>query len=103
MLPVMPPWEDRDISDIENEPPFATYGWNPPLCPWCGQWLRPMDMRPLGLPLKAATACPFYHGMLAFSQRKWVDLRPPKVERGGDGAWSSTLTLDQIRAMICAF
>jgi len=103
MLPVMPPWEDRDISAIEHERPFATYGWNPPLCPWCGHWLRPMDMRPLGLPIKAATACPFYHGMLAFGQKKWVDLRPPRVERGSDGFWHSSLTVGQLVDMACSF
>lgn len=49
MLPlIMPPWEDRDLSTIEQERPFVTYWWNPPLCPWCGQWLRSVDMRPLG-------------------------------------------------------
>ncbi len=101
MLPVMPPWEDRDLRIIEHERPFVTYGWNPPLCPWCAAWLRPVDMRAIGLPVKAATACPAYHGMLAFGQQKWVDLRPPGKERGGDGFWWSTLTIGQQRAMAC--
>ena len=99
MLPVMPPWEDRDLRTIEQERPFVTYGWTPPLCPWCAQWLRPVDMRPLGLSIKAATACPDYHGMLAFGQKKWVNLRPPNTKRGGDGSWWTPLTIDQLKAM----
>lgn len=97
MYPILPPFEDRRIDDIEKEPGFATYAWEPPLCPWCGQWLRPVDMRPVGLPFQATNACPFYHGLLAFSQTRWVDVRPPKTVLGGDGAWWSSISIQELR------
>lgn len=99
MWMVMPPWEHRDLDDIEHEPGFATYAWAPPLCPWCGQWLRPVDMRPMGMPFKAITACPAFHGLFTFNQTRWADFRPPKIDRGSDGAWWTSLTIEQLRTM----
>jgi hypothetical protein len=99
MRPILPPNEDRDLADIEKEPGFATYGWMPPLCPWCGQWLRPVDFQPAGMPFAAKAGCPAYHGLFAFSQQRWVNVRPPDVQMGGDGAWWTSLTVEQLQAM----
>ena len=99
MLPMLPPWENRDLDDIEQETPFVTYAWAPPLCPWCGQWLRPVDMRPMGMPFKATTGCPLYHGLYTFNQTRWVDFRPPEIVRASDGAWWTTLDAKQLRTM----
>lgn len=98
-MPILPPGESYDLDDIEHKKPYVTYAWAPPLCPWCGQWLRPVDMRPVGLPFEATTACPSYHGLFAFSQTRWVDFRPPKIARGGDGAWWTSLTTQQLLTM----
>jgi hypothetical protein len=100
MYPILPPNENRDLDDIEHERPYTTYAWMPPLCPRCGQWLRPVDMRPAGMPFRANAGCPAYHGLFAFSQQRWVDVRPPKnVKIGGDGAWWSSVTVEQLQAM----
>ena len=101
MYPIMPPWEDQDLADIEKKTPFTTYAWQPPLCPWCGQWLRPMDMRSVGLPFQEIMACPFYHGL--YTQARWVDFQPPNVARGSDGAWWTSVTVEQLQGMAAAF
>lgn len=95
----MTPNEALDLDNIEKETPYVTCAWWPPLCPWCGQWLRQVDMRPVGMPFVARTACPAYHGLFAYNQTRWVDFRPPKVARGSDGAWWTSLTTDQYRIM----
>ncbi len=89
--------------DSEKEPGFVTYAWWPPLCPWCAQWLRKVDMRPVGLPFVARTACPSYHGLFVHSQMNWRDLRPPKITRGGDGAWWTSLTMEQLQRIDSEF
>ena len=99
MMPLLPPDDSYDLDDIEKEPGFVTYAWWPPLCPWCAQWLRPVDMRPIGIPFKAITACPAYHGLFAAHLKRWVDLRPPNITRGSDGAWWTSLTTEQLLNM----
>ncbi len=103
MYPIMPPLGNRNLADIEQETPYTTYAWEPPLCPWCAQWLRPVDMRPVGMPFQAIAACPAYHGLYAFGQTRWVDFRPPKVARGSDGAWWTSLTIEQLQGMAATF
>lgn len=88
MMPMLPPKGERDLDEIEKERPFVTYAWASPLCPWCGSWLRKIDMRPRwGIPFIVTAGCPSYHGMTSHGGTKWVDFKPPDVERGGDGAW----------------
>lgn len=88
MMPMLPPKGQRAFGDIEKERPFVTYAWVSPLCPWCGQWLRKVDMQPRwGIPFIATAGCPAYHGMTAHGGTKWVDFKPPDIECGGDGAW----------------
>ncbi len=97
---ILPPKDQhRNLDDIEKNAPFVTYTWKTPLCPWCAQWLRSVDFRPLGLPWVAKAGCPAYHGLWAFGQNRWVDVRPPKnVSRGGDGAWWTTVTVKELQA-----
>lgn len=103
-MDAIPPLHDHQhLGDIEKETPFVTVAWQPPLCPWCAQWLRPVDMRPVGMPFKAVSACPLYHGLFAFGQSRWVDLRPPKIARGSDGAWWTSLTIEQLQAMAALY
>lgn len=93
----------RNLDDIEQEIPFVTYAWFPPLCPWCGSWLRRVDFTPAGLPLQATAACPFYHGLLVHGQKHWIDFRPPAIQRGSDGAWWTTFDAQQFRSMSTEF
>lgn len=100
MFPLLPaPGESHNLDDIEKETPFVTYAWSPPLCPWCGNWLRKVNMRPVGIPFVVRMACPSYHGLYAFNQTRWVDFRPAAIQRGGDGAWWTTLDTHQLWAM----
>ncbi len=99
MYPLLPPDHPYSAKDVEKEPGFVAYAWWPPLCPWCAQWLRQVDFRPIGLPFVARTACPSYHGLFVTSQMAWMDLRPPKNARGGDGAWWTSLTVEQLRSI----
>ncbi len=88
----------RNLDDIEKTKPFSTYAWETPLCPWCAQWLRRVDFRPIGLPFEARAGCPAYHGLWAFGQKRWFDVRPPKnVARGSDGAWWTSVTVEELR------
>jgi hypothetical protein len=103
MYPILPGPKDYSLEDAECEKPFAIYVWESPLCPRCGQWLRPVDMRPVGQPFQATAACPSYHGLLIHNQTVWADLRPPKAQRGGDGAWCSSLTAEQLRVMAAEY
>lgn len=93
MMPMLPPKNSqRDMDEIEKESPFVTYAWGSPLCPWCGSWLRQVNMMPRwGIPFIASHGCPSYHGMTTHGGTKWADFKPPKVERGGDGAWWSEI------------
>ncbi len=96
----LPPHDQlRNLDDIEKDKPFSTYAWETPLCPWCAQWLRSVDFRPIGLPWKANAGCPSYHGMWAFSKNRWVDVQPPvNVLRGSDGAWWTSVTIEELQA-----
>lgn len=97
---ILPPKDQpSNLDDIEKNTPFVTYVWERPLCPWCAQWLRVVDFRPIGLPWEARAGCPNFHGIWAFSQNHWVDVRPPaNVARGGDGAWWTSVTIEELRA-----
>lgn len=97
---ILPPKDQhRDLDDIEKNTPFVTYAWERPLCPWCGQWLRATDFRPAGLPWEARTGCPNYHGLWASGQERWMNIRPPKnVQRGSDGAWWTSVTVEELQA-----
>lgn len=97
--PILPLPGNHNAEELEQHKPFAVYGWNPPLCPYCGSWLRQVDMRPRGLPFRAASACPYFHGLLVGGQTSWRDLKPPKARRGSDGAWWTTLTTEQLQQM----
>lgn len=100
MPPYTPPSDGiHNLDDIEKETPFVTYAWWPPLCPWCGQWLRGVDLRPIGQDFIAKLACPSYHGLVGHGQTRWVDLRPPAVQQGGDGAWWCTVSAAQLWVM----
>ena len=99
MMLLPPPNDNRNLDDIEKDKPFVTYVWDRPLCPWCAQWLRFVDFRPVGLSFGAKAGCPNFHGLWAFGQDRWLDVRPPKnIERGGDGAWWSTISEDELNA-----
>lgn len=89
MMPMLPPSNSqRDMDSIEKERPFVTYAWATPLCPWCGSWLRQVNLEPRwGIPFTATHGCPYYHGMTTHGGTQWANFRPLKVERGGDGAW----------------
>ncbi len=97
---ILPPQHDhRNLDDIEKDTPFVTYAWERPLCPWCAQWLRHVDFRPIGLPWAARAGCPAFHGLWAFSKKHWLDVRPPKnISRAGDGAWWTSVTIEELRA-----
>ncbi len=101
---ILPPHDDqRALDDIEKEPPFVTYAWARPLCPWCAQWLRPVDMRPIGLPFTVRLGCPYFHGLFAFSRGCWMDYRVPQIARGGDGAWRTSIGVDEMRSEYSGF
>ena len=96
---ILPSHNDQcNLDALEKNPPFATYMWARPICPWCAQWLRPVDMRPIGLPFTVQLGCPYFHGLFVFSQGRWMDYRVPQIARGGDGAWWTTIDQTEIRA-----
>ena len=98
MMFLPPSDQPRNLDDIEKDKPFSTYAWETPLCPWCAQWLRLVDFRSIGLPWEARAGCPSFHGLWAFSQKRWLDVRPPKnISRGGDGAWWTTVTVKELQ------
>ena len=98
---ILPPKDQhRNLDDIEKDTPFVTYAWKRPLCPWCAQWLRNVDFRAIGLPWAVKAGCPAYHGLWAFSKKRWVNIQPPKnVTRGGDGAWWTSVTIEELQAL----
>ncbi len=97
---ILPPKDQhRSLDEIEKDTPFVTYAWERPLCPWCAQWLRHVDFRPIGLPWGARAGCPAFHGLWAFSKKRWLNVSPPtNVMRGSDGAWWTTLTIEELQA-----
>ncbi len=97
---ILPPKDQHlNLDEIEKDTPFVTYAWERPLCPWCAQWLRHVDFRPIGLPWGARAGCPNFHGLWAFSKKRWLNVRPPtNVTRGSDGAWWTSVTIEELRA-----
>ena len=77
----------------EKGSPFVSFGWKPPLCPYCASWLEMNVIQ--GTDGYIAT-CPHHHGYYISAINKWFDLHPmKKLERGGDGAHVDTFSSDQ--------
>lgn len=95
MLPqvLYPQGITHTIGVKEAKSPFVSFGWNPPLCPYCASWLEMYGIE--GTKSYIAT-CPAHHGYYISAIKKWFDFYPmDKLERGGDGAHANTFMPDQ--------
>ncbi len=85
----------------EEGSPFVSFGWRPPLCPYCASWL---EMNVIEGTKSYIAICPNHHGYYISILKKWFNLYPPKkLERGGDGAFTDTFLPDQQRVVFSDF
>ncbi len=89
------------IGQKEAGSPFVSFGWNPPLCPYCASWL---EMNVIEGTKDYIAICPNHHGYYISILNKWFNLYPPdKLEHGGDGAFADTFLPDQQRVVFSDF